>query len=472
MATIIGRKQEQSELKRSFESPTSEFVSLYGRRRVGKTFLVRQYFENKFAFTLTGLANANMKSQLQNFQFSMRDAGDTNAIVPANWLEAFQQLKAYLEKLTDTKKVIFLDELPWIDTPKSNFLSALEHFWNSWAAHRTDILLIVCGSSTSWMIDKLINNKGGLYNRITVRMRIQPFTLLECKLYLQELGIVWENYSIAECYMIMGGIPYYWSLLKKGTSLAQNIDRLFFATSGTLNDEFTNLYAALFNSSDKYIELVKVISAKNKGITRSELLQSLNEKSGGGVSKMLDDLENSGFIRSYMPFDKKSKDKIFQLVDFYSLFYFKFANIIKTGSDNFWSGAIDSPIHRTWSGYAFEQLCLAHLPQLKFSLGISGVRTNAFSWLSKNVDNRTQIDLLIDRNDAVINLCEMKFSINEFSIDKKYAETLRNRIGIFRAETKTKKSVFLTMITTYGVAKNEYSELIQNELKLDDMFVI
>ncbi len=472
MATIIGRKQEQAELKRCFESTSSEFMALYGRRRVGKTFLVRQYFDTKFAFTFTGMANANMKSQLQNFHISMRDAGYIDAVVPANWLEAFQQLKMHIEKLTDTKKVIFLDELPWIDTPKSNFLSALEHFWNSWAAHRTDILLVVCGSSTSWMLDKLINNKGGLYNRITVRMKMQPFTLLECKWYLKELSIVWENYSIAECYMIMGGIPYYWSLLKKGTSLAQNIDRLFFATSGTLNDEFTNLYAALFNSSDKYIELVKVISAKNKGITRNELLQSVNEKSGGGVSKMLDDLENSDFIRSYLPFDKKTKDKVFQLVDFYSLFYFKFANELKTGSDSFWSTAIDSPVHRAWSGYAFELLCLTHLPQLKFSLGISGVRTNAFSWLSKNAENRTQIDLLIDRNDAVINLCEMKFSISEFSIDKKYAETLRNRIGIFRSETKTKKSVFLTMITTYGIAKNEYSELVQNELTLDDLFVI
>jgi hypothetical protein len=269
----------------------------------------------------------------------------------------------------------------------------------------------------------------------------------------------------------MGGIPYYWSLLKKGMSLAQNIDRLFFAASGTLSDEFTNLYAALFKSSDKYIELVKVISTKNKGVTRNEILASLNEKSSGGISKMLDDLENSGFIRSYLSFDKKSKDKIYQLVDFYTLFYFKFANEISTGSENFWSAAIDSPTHRVWSGYAFEQLCLAHLPQLKNSLGISGVRTNAFSWLSKNTENRTQIDLLIDRNDAVINLCEMKFSINEFSIDKKYSETLRNRIGIFKAETNTRKSVFLTMITTFGVSKNEYSDLIQSEIKLADMFV-
>jgi len=471
MAIIIGRKQEQEQLRRCFESTTSEFVALYGRRRVGKTFLVRQYFENKFAFTLTGMANANKAAQLLNFQFSMRDAGCMDAASPANWLEAFQQLKSHLEKSTDAKKVIFLDELPWIESPKSNFLSALEHFWNSWAAHRTDILLIVCGSSTSWMMDKLINNKGGLYNRITVRMKIQPFTLLECKQHLQWQGIAWEEYTIAECYMIMGGIPYYWSLLKKGMSLAQNIDRLFFAASGTLNDEFTNLYAALFNSSEKYIELVKMISAKNKGVTRNEILASLNEKSSGAISKMLDDLENSGFIRSYLSFDKKSKDKIYQLVDFYTLFYFKFGNEISTGSENFWSAAIDSPTHRVWSGYAFEQLCLAHLPQLKNSLGISGVRTNAFSWLSKNSENRTQIDLLIDRNDAVINLCEMKFSINEFSIDKKYAETLRNRIGIFKAETNTRKSVFLTMITTFGVSKNEYSDLIQSEIKLTDMFV-
>jgi len=472
MATIIGRKYEQEELKRCFESTASEFVALYGRRRVGKTFLVRQNFNNKFTFTLTGMANANKASQLLNFHFSMRDVAAADETIPTNWLEAFQLLKAHIETSTETKKVIFLDELPWIETPKSNFLSALEHFWNSWAAHRSDILLIVCGSSTSWMLDKLINNKGGLYNRITLQMRIQPFTLMECKQYLQSVAIDWEEYTIAECYMIMGGIPYYWSLLKKGLSLAQNIDRLFFASAGTLRNEFTNLYAALFKSSEKYIELVKAISAKSKGITRHEILASLNEKSSGSMSKMLDDLKNSGFIRSYFSFDKKSKDKIYQLVDFYTLFYMKFGNEIKSVSENFWSAAIDSPTHRVWSGYAFEQVCLAHLKQLKVGLGISGVRTNALSWISKSNENRTQIDLLIDRNDNVINLCEIKFSINEFSIDKKYAETLRNRIGIFKSETNTKKSVFMTMITTYGVTKNEYSALIQNELTLIDLFSV
>jgi uncharacterized protein len=471
MATIIGRLFEQNELQSYYQSDSSEFVAIYGRRRIGKTYLVREFFKDNFDFYLTGMANANMTSQLLNFQFSIHKAGFTDAPVAKNWLFAFQQLISQLEKSTKKKKLIFLDELPWMDTAKSDFVSALEHFWNGWASGRTDVVLIVCGSSTSWMMNKLLNNKGGLHNRITQRLKIQPFTLQECKNFLQSLKISWDEYQITEGYMIFGGVPYYWSLLRKGLSLAQNVDVLFFRENGALCNEFKNLYAALFRNSDKYTQLVEVMSKKSKGLTRDELIKSGKEKSGGGLSKILEDLENCGFIRSYLSIGKKSRDRIYQLTDFYTLFYFHFLKGIPAIADNHWSTMIDTPQHRTWSGYAFEQVCLAHIPQIRQSLGISGVHCKYAAWHSKGLESGAQIDLLIDRNDSVINVCEMKYSIHPFTIGKKYAENLRNKIGAFKEETKTLKSLFLTFISTFGLKQNEYSGMVQNEVKMENLFV-
>jgi hypothetical protein len=284
------------------------------------------------------------------------------------------------------------------------------------------------------------------------------------------MEITWEDYQIVECYMILGGIPFYWSLLKKGLSLSQNIDQLLFQDIGTLHTEFSNLYAALFKKSEKYIQLIEVLSKKSKGMTRNELISLLKEKSGGGLSKLLEDLENCGFIRSYFPIDKKVKDKIYQLIDFYSLFYFHFIQSTHISNDNYWSSMIDSPLHKIWSGYAFEQVCLSHILQIKYSLGISGVHCNIASWRSKETEPGAQIDLLIDRNDGVINLCEMKYSVCPYIIDKKYAETLRNKIGAFKQETQSRKSIFLTLITTYGIKQNEYAGMVQNQLTLSDLF--
>jgi hypothetical protein len=408
--------------------------------------------------------------QLINFHLALKQAGSDIDQVPENWLYAFNNLKSHLEKLTTPQKIVFLDELPWMDTPRSDFIAALENFWNSWASARNDIVLIVCGSSTSWMMNKLINNKGGLHNRITQRINLQPFTLAECKIFLLNADITWDNYQVAEAYMVFGGIPYYWSLLKKGLSLAQNINALFFDKNGTLRDEFKNLYAALFKNSEKYIQVVELIGRKSQGLTRNEIIKGNNNKSGGGLSKILEDLESCGFIRSYQFYEKKQRDKFYQLTDFYSLFYF---NFIKTNSpkpDNYWSSMVDSPVHRTWSGYAFERVCMEHVPQIKQSLGISGVHTRYASWRSSEPLTGAQVDLLIDRNDAVINLCEIEYSINPFTIDKKYAENLRNKVGAFKQETGTHKSVFLTFITTFGLKQNEYSGMVQNEVLLEDLF--
>jgi len=470
MAVFIGRIHEQAELNRFEKSEASEFVAIYGRRRVGKTFLVREHFANRFDFYLTGLSNSNTRMQLINFQLALKQAGNDDAPVPENWLYAFNELESLLERSGQPKKVVFLDELPWMDTPKSDFISALENFWNSWASARKDILLIVCGSSTSWMMNKLINSKGGLHNRITQRIKILPFTLSECKDYLQSSNMQWDEYLITEAYMVFGGIPYYWSLLKKGKSLAQNIDDLFFNENGLLQNEFRNLYTALFRHAEKYIQIVEILASKRKGLTRNEIIKHSAEKSGGGLSKILDDLESCGFVRSYQFLDKKQRDRIYQLTDFFTLFYFNFIQNDNPKSDNYWSSMIDSPVHRAWTGYAFERVCMEHIAQIKQSLGISGVHTRHASWRSRNSENGAQVDLIIDRNDSVINLCEMKYSINPFVIDKSYAENLRNKIGTFKQETKTRKSVFLTFISTFGVKQNEYSGMVQNEILMQELF--
>ena len=470
MDRIIGRAEQKAKLKSYIASDSSEFVVVYGRRRVGKTFLIREYFKNTFDFQMTGLANAGKKEQLINFHAAIQKYNSTAILFADTWFGAFQQLTELLEQSKSGRKVVFLDELPWLDTPKSGFLSAFEHFWNDWASARRDILLIVCGSATSWITGKLLNNKGGLHNRITKKMSIAPFNLGECEEYLLSRNITLNRYQIVESYMIFGGIPYYLSLLEKGMSLAQNIDNLFFNESGVLRNEFNNLYASLFKNHENYVKVVEALAKKSKGSSRDEILSLSKLSDGGSTTRILQELEECKFIRKYNAIDKKTKDGIYQLTDFYTLFYFKFIQKNEYNDPRFWSTSIDSPQHRSWSGYAFEQVCLAHIDQIKRKLGISGVQCKTASWRSRTTGQGAQIDLLIERKDQVINLCEMKYSTEEFSIDKSYSQTLRNKFSAFREETKTRKAIHLIMVTTYGLNHNEYSGMAQNEVTMEDLF--
>jgi uncharacterized protein len=469
---MVGRENERALFQNILKSSSSEFVAVYGRRRVGKTYLIREVFNNNFHFHFTGMAKASLRQQLINFHTALKKRNpEKDFTVPATWFDAFQQLTEHIEKSTDDRKVIFIDELPWIDTAKSNCISALEHFWNSWASARKDIVLIVCGSSASWMINKLINNKGGLHNRVTKKIKLLPFTLKECEQFLAEKKSNWNRYQIAEAYMALGGIPYYWNALEPGYSAAQNIDRLFFSANGLLREEFQNLFASLFKKSENHVAIVDALGTKAKGLSRKEIIKHAKWGSSGTATKAITELEASGFIRKYVPFNKKTKESVYQLIDLYSLFYLRFIKGNISATENFWVNAIDSPQHRTWSGYSFEMVCLLHSHQIKKELGIHGIQSTESSWRSKSTKNGAQIDLVIDRKDETVNLCEMKFSINPFIIEKKYAEVLRNKIGTFRSETKTRKAVMLTMITTYGLKKNEYSQgLIQNDLTMDCLF--
>lgn len=473
MNKIIGRKRELDLLKKLGDSETPTFLAVYGRRRVGKTFLIRKAFDNQFDFYLTGMYNVNLSQQLANFHAALLKYDPlANEKEPAtDWFMAFQQLIALLESSKRVKKIVFLDELPWLDTAQSNFVSALEHFWNSWASARNDVMLVVCGSAAGWMINKLINNRGGLYNRVTHRIKLEPFSLKECEEFLKYKSGVFDKYQIVQLYMVLGGIPFYLEQVDPKESAAQNINRLCFGKNGVLGAEFEGLYKSLFDNAEKHIAVIEALSKKARGLTRNELIKEAKLPTGGSVTKILNELAESNFIQKYVSYGKKEKNSLYQLTDFYSLFYLKF---IKGGSildENSWINGLDSPEQRAWSGYAFEQVCLAHIREIKQALGISGVQTTTSSWIKAGAGPGAQIDLVIDRRDHVINICEMKFSINNFTINKKYAEELRNKIGVFKEETKTRKAIFLTMITTFGLNKNSYStSLVQNDLTMDILF--
>ena len=467
---IIGRYSEQRTMQQYVNSEAPEFVVVYGRRRVGKTFLVKEFFKQTFTFYVTGLAKAKKEEQMENFNASLRSYGKMPYPQEKSWINAFRQLIHLLQNSRKKgKKVVFIDELPWFDTPRSGFLTGLEYFWNSWASTQPDILLIVCGSATSWMINKLLKNRGGLYNRVTRRMLLAPFTLGECEDFFRHKKIVMERREIVGSYMIFGGIPFYLNMFEKEYSLAQNVDKLCFSENGGLKDEFASLYASLFKHAENHIKVVNALGKKTKGLTREEIIEESNLQ-GGGLTNILEELEQCGFIRTYKAFDKKNKDRLYQLIDFYSLFYFNFIKDSKQNDEHFWTNLIDNAKHRAWSGYAFEQVCLAHIKQIRQKLGISGVVTYTSSWRSRNSKPGAQIDLIIDRNDSVINLCEIKYAKGEFVIDKKYYETLCNKRNTFISETKVRKAVHLTLSTTYGIKQNEYSGHIQSEVKMEDLF--
>ncbi len=471
-AQIIGRKQEQEILATCCKSDKAELIAIYGRRRVGKTYLVKTFFKEKFDFYATGIYKGSRKEQLAFFNKQLCDYAKVPYPLTDNWFDAFDQLKHYLSGCKKDRIVVFIDELPWFDTPRSHFVKAFELFWNSWAADQPRIKLVVCGSATTWMISHLLGSKGGLHNRVTRRIKLSPFTLAETEAFLQSQHIVWNRYQIAEAYMILGGTPYYLQLLQKGYSLSQNIDLLFFSENAELRDEYGFLFRSLFNDSAIYRATVELLSRKAKGMTRTELLTALRLPAGGTFSEILENLCNCDFIRPYAAFGKKERDVLYQLTDLFTLFYLRFVRNRNGRDEHLWSNMIDSPERRVWSGYSFEQLCLHHLPQIKNRLGISGIQSDVCSWVVPAAEGHkgAQIDLLIDRRDQIINLCEMKFSTSEYEITKRYNDEMQARRELFRAQTRTRKALHLTMVTTYGIKENPYSGMIQSQVTLDDLF--
>ena len=473
---IIGRTSEKDILKQLLLSKQAELLAVYGRRRVGKTFLIRTFFEENIAFELTGILGGSFREQLENFAVTLTNFSKSTIPVgvPDNWIQAFQLLKLYIESTNSSKKqVIFIDEFPWLDSRKSGFLSAFDHFWNSWASRRDNIIVVICGSAASWMIQNIIGNRGGLHNRITQRIRLQSFSLKETELYLKSKSINLDKYQILQVFMVMGGIPHYLRDIRKGQSFDQNIDRMCFSKDGILRNEFQYLYPALFDKPERHIAVIKGLANKNEGLTRTQIIETCNLSSGGSTTKLLDELLESGFITNYIPYERNSKDVIYKLTDEYSLFYLKFIEKSKDYGDGTWLQKSMTNSWKTWSGFAFENICQKHIRSIKKSLGIGAIYTEHSAWryVSKSEEKGCQIDLLIDRADKCINICEIKFSNKEYLITKKYAEELAYKRQAFLQKTNTNKTLFLTMITTYGIVNNDYAtHLIQSSLNMEALF--
>ena len=470
---IVGRNAEIELLNKILHDDKSHFVAVYGRRRIGKTYLIRETFNDRFTFQHSGLSEGSMKEQLFAFDSSLKDAGLNIKRKSKNWLEAFDKLKEIIRSSNEKRKIVFIDELSWMDTPKSDLMVALENFWNGFASARKDIVLIVCASATSWMLSKVVHNKGGLYNRLTQQIHLQAFCLRECEEYIQSEGIALNREQILQYYMIFGGVPYYWGFIKKGLSLAQNIDHTLFDRNAPLRDEFKYMYASVFKNPETYIRIIETLGTKKVGLTREELITLTGLSNSGDLTGKLEELESCGFIRKYYAFGMKKKNAVYQLMVCFTLFHFKFLQDEPT-DEHFWTNQINTPAVNTWMGLAFERVCMHHVAQIKNKLGISGVLTAENSWYCKADPDHgvfgSQIDMLITRKDQVINLCEMKYSGSEYTITEKADKSIRNKMNDLRVLTNTKYAIYPTLITTYGLVPNSYSDRIQAVITLDDLF--
>lgn len=473
MEQLIGRQKEKNRLRAFVSSARAEFLALYGRRRVGKTFLVNHVFNGEFAFKMTGVIDGSLRDQLTAFADAMEEFGYTLPSPPSDWMEAFIMLKKALKDKASAKErcVIFIDELPAMDAGNSNVAKALGYFWNSWASLQDNILLIVCGSATSWMITNVIDSKGGLHDRITMEIPIHPFSLGEVEEYLEEHGFLWDRTMILQAYMVFGGIPYYLSLLDKEESLVQNVDRLFFSRDRLMRREFTRLFSTLYKSPHKYVEMVMALAKSRKGMTREQLAKLLKCDNNGHLGKRLEDLVCCDLVRKNIVREKKikKKDAIYQLCDFFSLFYLTFIDRAET-EEHYWLRHINTPEVNSWMGLAYERICMAHLVQIKKALRIDAISTLSYSWRGKHEEDKAQIDIVIERADHIVNICEVKFCQQEFVLDKEEYENINHRKSTFIEETKLKHTPWITIISTYGLARSKYTGMVQSQVKLDDLF--
>ena len=476
MDTMIGRTKEIGLVSKYMKSGKAEFVALYGRRRVGKTFLVTSYFKNKFDFDVTGIIGGRKEEELEAFHVALKRYGYQGK-KPKKWMEVFEALRTLLEAKMKQRKgkrcVVFFDELPCFDTPKSGFVHALDYFWNSWASRQSSFFLVVCGSATSWIVRNIIDNHGGLHGRITHELHLRPFSLKETELFLKKQKSKWKRISVLQAYMILGGIPYYLSMLDVSQSLTENIDRLFFSEDAELRKEYARLYESLFVHSERYMDVIKVLSNSKKGLTRKEIAEKLSIANNGHLSNLLEDLINCDFIRRYdvAGVRVKSNGSIYQLMDFFSFFYLDFVEGRRRKDPHYWSKILNTPAQNTWYGLAYERVCLSHISQILRVLHLDSVLTECYSWRSKNSEDGAQIDIIIDRADDMINICEVKYSREKYSLTKSEYAKILNRVETFGLETNTRKGVHVALITTFGIVENKYSDIAQNVVNLNDMFV-
>jgi AAA+ ATPase superfamily predicted ATPase len=475
---IIGREQEIQYLNKLLLSGKPEFVVVYGRRRVGKTYLIYEHLKDNIVFSFSGSYNVPAKTQIGNFfsEYLRITKGGHQTTPPKDWNEAFSYLTDYLNGLdlpAGQRAVVFLDELPWLDTPKSNFVPALEYFWNQHAAKMNHIMLIACGSVASWMIKKLLKSKGGLYNRVTARIKLEPFSLGQTAAYCQQKGIKLSHYQLIQLYMALGGIPFYLNTIQPGKSVVQLIDEICFSPTALLADEYEKMYHSLFKNAENHIAIIEALAKHPYGMVRGNLMKQSGLPPGGTFARALEELLDSGFIIKLHPFEKKEKESLYRLIDMYSLFYLRFIRGHAGRAGVSWELLSADSTYTVWSGYAYENICLLHTKQILKKLGISGTLTHISSWYFKGSDELpgAQVDLVIDRKDGVIHLCEVKFSSREFVLTKEYAGRLRQKSSVFESATQTKKTVLQTLISTWPAIQNvHYLENIQSEVCMDDLF--
>ena len=461
-------------LAQAMASSEAELIAVYGRRRVGKTYMIRELLGDAICFELTAVYGASVRDQLANFATALAITRGSMLAPPSDWRAAFEQLTSALKRRSARKRVVFFDELPWLSSRRSGFLPAFEHFWNSWAVKQPDLVVVVCGSAAAWMIQQLLSARGGLHNRVTRRIRLEAFTLSETEQYFASRSMSLGRYQILEIYAALGGVPYYLKQIERGDSASVAIDRTCFAQDGALRDEFAKLYASLFEHPDRHVRIVRTLGAKPRGLTRNELIAAAGLTSGGGASRVVDELEESGFILRTPQLGRPVKDAVVRLIDEYSLFYLKWIEGHRGRADNVWINKRGTSAWRAWSSYAFEGICIKHIASLKRALGIAAVETTESAWHHRPIDRDdrgAQVDLVIDRRDASTNLCEMKFSDGEFAIDKSYAGELRHKRDTFRRVTGSRKTLLVTMITTHGLRANQYEkELVDKSLTMDALF--
>ena len=479
MSNVIGRKSEIRELEKLYRSDRPEFVAIYGRRRVGKTFLIKQALKGRITFQHTGVSpvdqekgKSRMKIQLESFHYSLLNHGLEGYTTPKSWMEAFFQLEQLLTKLDDgSRQVVFIDELPWMDTPRSGFLSAFESFWNGWCSGRDNMMLVVCGSATSWILGNLSRSRGGLYGRLTDEIKLSPFTLKECEEYFAHEGIALSRYDIVQAYMVFGGIPYYISHFQKGQSLEGNIDKILFGRTPRLKDEFDRLFNAIFGNPEDCKKIIRLLATRHGGFTREEIAKATGLPLGGGLTDTLNALTESDFVQRYVPYGKSGKSEHYKLIDNFCLFWLKYVEP-NTADASFMTDNLTSDIMKGWRGVAFEEVCWQHIAQIKRALEIGGVKSSLSAWNVKGDDEQegVQIDLLIIRDDKVVNLCEMKFAGDAYTIEKDEEFKLRRRIETLKGTLSRKQTVHLTLITTYGVAYGKHSGIVQKHVGMDELF--
>lgn len=470
---IIGRDKEIEILKNATKDEKSHFIAVYGRRRIGKTFLVREVFNNNFTFEHTGLYLGKTKQQLHAFQLSLINCGYNPKKKIKTWLDAFDELKHLIENSNEKKKIIFIDELSWMDTSKSDMIIALENFYNSFVSSRKDVVLIVCSSATSWILKKVIHNKGGLYNRLTEQINLKSFNLKECEDFIKSQGLILTRNQIIEGYMVMGGVPYYWGLLKKGLSLSQNIDELFFNENSQLKDEFKYLYSSIFKKPETYVKIIEQLSKTKVGLTREEIAKKIKTTNNGNLGDKLEELEVCEFIKKISNFGTKKKGSVYKLIDNYTLFYYSFLKN-NPNDEHFFSNQINTPKINTWLGLSFENICFSNIDKIKEKLSINGVHTEVCSnRCLKNEEKGvfgSQIDLLIIRNDKVINLCEIKYSQFEYIPSLEFEDDIKRKINDLSVSTNSKYAIHPTLITNNGLVNNTHSNVIQSVVTGEDLF--